>query len=39
MIRIFSEFYQNVKKKITSLFKTDSEIITCDREDITCDID
>ncbi len=39
MIRIFSEFNQYLKKKVSSFFKTDSEIITCDREDITCDID
>ena len=35
MIRIFSV----IKNWIDFFFKSDSETVTCDREDITCDID
>ena len=38
MIRIFSVLKQGIKN-LVAFFKTDSTIITCDREDITCDID
>jgi hypothetical protein len=38
MIRIYSVLKQ-VLNGVVTFFKTDSEIITCDREDITCDID
>lgn len=38
MIRIYSVLKQGVNN-LVSFFKTDSETITCDREDITCDID
>lgn len=38
MIRIFSVLKQGVNY-VVAFFKSDSEIITSDREDITCDID
>ena len=38
MIRIFSVLKNGVNK-LAAIFKSDSETITCDREDITCDID
>lgn len=37
MIRIFSVLKQGVNN-VVLFFKSDSETITCDREDITCDI-
>lgn len=38
MIRFFSVLKQGVKHFVI-FFKTDSDRITCDRDDITCDID
>ena len=38
MIRAFSVIKQGIGTVVT-FFKSDSETITCDREDITCDID
>lgn len=38
MIRIFS-VVKEIVNNIVFYFKSDSEIVTCDREDITCDID